>query len=393
MSTKLNALNLGKLPEGTYRDHLLPGLEFRVRKRRRVWNARPGGDTRIPLGFFVDGGPDTMGLAEAREACRALMLRRDQGVPLNAPVVTAPGQGITLGQLFDKYEIKRGRSGYRIKSLPRSMATLRRGFAKWLNLPVAKLTKRDLKDARDLISLEGKKIRIGEKLLELVQPVLSWAVEEGWLDHNPAKDIKRQPSNKRQRVLSETEIKLIWQALPAVFKGKERTGSWDSYVRLIRFLIVTGTRLDEAVSLTYGKILDGVWTQRPEDNKSNRQFKVTLPPLARELVGQGEPRALVFPAWDGGKLNSHAYVKERLDELTGIEDWVFHDFRRSLASHLSERDLASEGDIDLLLNHGRRGVLGVYQRAPREKQKAAALQAWADLVVSWADARPSLHVV
>ena len=212
-------------------------------------------------------------------------------------------------------------------------------------------------------------------------------------DHNPAKDIKRQPSNKRQRVLSETEIKLIWQALPAAFKGKERTGSWDSYVRLIRFLIVTGTRLDEAVSLTYGKILDGVWTQRPEDNKSNRQFKVTLPPLARELVGQGEPRALVFPAWDGGKLNSHAYVKERLDELTGIEDWVFHDFRRSLASHLPERDLASEGDIDLLLNHGRRGVLGVYQRAPREKQKAAALQAWADLVVSWADARPSRHVV
>ena len=61
---------------------------------------------------------------------------------------------------------------------------------------------------------------------------------------------------------------------------------------MVRFLLVTAQRRDEAASLRFGHILDGIWRQA--ENKASRPHSLTLPPLALALVGQGEARDYVF---------------------------------------------------------------------------------------------------
>ena len=65
---------------------------------------------------------------------------------------------------------------------------------------------------------------------------------------------------------------------------------------MIRFLLVTAQRRDEAASLRHGDILDGTWRQT--ENKASRAHSLPLPPLALALVGKGDARDYVF----GGRL-------------------------------------------------------------------------------------------
>ena len=65
-----------------------------------------------------------------------------------------------------------------------------------------------------------------------------------------------------------------------------------NYGRMVRFLLLTAQRRDEAASLRHGHILDGVWRQT--ENKASRPHSLPLPPLALTLVGQGDARDFVF---------------------------------------------------------------------------------------------------
>ena len=75
---------------------------------------------------------------------------------------------------------------------------------------------------------------------------------------------------------------------------------------MVRFLLLTAQRRDEAASLRYGHILDGVWRQA--ENKSIRPHSLTLPPLALTLVGHGEARDYVF-AGRVGKMSASRKLK------------------------------------------------------------------------------------
>ena len=52
----------------------------------------------------------------------------------------------------------------------------------------------------------------------------------------------------------------------------------QAFGRMVRFLLVTAQRRDEAASLRHGDILGGVWRQT--DNKSGRPHTIPLPDLA-----------------------------------------------------------------------------------------------------------------
>jgi len=83
-----------------------------------------------------------------------------------------------------------------------------------------------------------------------------------------------------------------------------------------------------------------------------------------------------FTGWSVGK--------RALDEKLGLLHWTHHDIRRSVASGLG--DLGVQPHIvEEILNHRsghRRGVAGVYNRSPYEKEVRAALALWADHIES-----------
>jgi integrase len=365
---KLTAIALPSLPPGEYWDAIVPGLSLRVGVRRRTWQCRirvGGRYPRVPLGHFP-----AVGLAEAREAARQHLERLDSGAP-PAPAPQHPRSAaiLTLGGLIDRYEKMRERERTRVKTLPAAMTVLRRCLKPWLDLPAAQFTKADLRTARNVVADRDATVQ-ANRLLGYVGPVLRWAAEEDLIPVNFTPDIRRSAEEKRSRKLSHAEIAAIWRACEEF----ERSSAARSFGRLVRFLLVTAQRRDEAASLRHRDISDGEWRQ--EQNKSDRPHELRLPKLALALIGEGEPDELIFAGRGGGKISGWSKLKLALDKASGVTGWRLHDCRRTAASGMQEAGAANH-IVELVLNHAVAGVAGVYLRAQLEKEKGEALQAWA----------------
>lgn len=319
---RLTTAAIPHLPEGEWWDAILPGLIIRVGKRRRSWSVRyhsGGSYHRQPLGYHP-----AMELGEARDAARRLIERLDSGAPPEPPAPhPRSSQVATLGALLDRYEAMRVREGRRTKTLTKSMRLLRLHLKPCLGLPAAEFSKADLRNVRNAI-VDAGAIAASNRMLGTLGPVLRWAAEEDLVPINFVPAIRRAPEQKRARVLSKPEIAAVWQAC-------DRLGGdvGESYGRLVRFLLLTGQRLDEAASLRHGDILDGTWKR--VENKSSRPHNLPLPPLALELIGRGNARDFVFAGRDG-KIGAFSKLKRRLDKTSGISNWRIHDLRRTSAT-------------------------------------------------------------
>lgn len=113
-------------------------------------------------------------------------------------------------------------------------------------------------DARLLIAgivEEGKLAKVNHTAIA-ARAVYRWAFKTGRIVcANPFRDVEREPIPARDRVLTELELRLLWQVAPEV----------GEFGRILRLLILTGARRQEIGSL--------VWT---EINREARQIE--LPP-------------------------------------------------------------------------------------------------------------------
>jgi integrase len=78
-----------------------------------------------------------------------------------------------------------------------------------------------------------------------------------------------------------------------------------------------------------------------------------------------------------------SWIKEQLDQRSGVADWRLHDFRRSLVTILAEQG-AGVAVLDSLLNHAssatRGGVIGVYQKATLIEPMRKLMASWDRLI-------------
>ena len=260
---KLTALSIPTLAPGEWYDAVLPGLILRVGVKRRTWQFRyhaGGSYHRKPLGHFP-----AMELAEAREAGRKLIGRADKGVPIEVSALhPRSSSALTLGALLDRYEALRTREGKRIRTLPEAMRLLRRSLGPYLSLPAGEFSKADLRAARDAM-VEADAVFASNRMLAYLGPAMRWAAQEDLIPTNFVSDIRRAPERKRSRVLTKKEIAAIWKACDDL--GTREAAK--NFGRMVRFLLVTAQRRDEAASLRYGHILDGTWRQSDEQVRSS----------------------------------------------------------------------------------------------------------------------------
>ena len=81
--------------------------------------------------------------------------------------------------------------------------------------------------------------------------------------------------------------------------------------------------------------------------------------------------------------------KKRLDDIAKIEPWHTHDLRRTVATGLQKLGIALPVTESVLgdVSGSRSGIVGVYQTHTYEKEKAAALEAWAAHVMALVEGR------
>lgn len=224
-----------------------------------------------------------------------------------------------------------------------------------------------------------------------------WCRDERLIQANPCltigKDRRPKPPTSRKHYLRPAELGALWK-LTGEVEGLEQV-----HRDFVRFLIALPCRRNEAATLDWSHLdLDGAqWTQPGALTKNGDPHRLHLHPLALDILRRrhdaaGKPKAgFVFPGPSSGKaLTTYSAIKAHIAAKAETEGWRFHDFRRSFATALGEAGFP-EPVLDAVLNHRqsttRGGVLGVYQRAERWPEQAAAMKAWGEALTAAIEGR------
>jgi integrase len=80
-----------------------------------------------------------------------------------------------------------------------------------------------------------------------------------------------------------------------------------------------------------------------------------------------------------------------LREAIGVDDWTFHDFRRTVATGMADLGIQPH-IIEAVLNHvsgHKAGVAGIYNRSTYDAEKRQALDMWAHHIEALIEGRKS----
>jgi integrase len=216
-------------------------------------------------------------------------------------------------------------------------------------------------------------------------------VREGLTETNPVIGSNRPAEPKpRDRVLSDEELAEIWHALGD-----------SQFADVVRLLLLTGLRRNEIGWLAWSEvdIASAVLRLPSERVKNGVPHTVQLSDMALRII-TAQPkrlhRELLFGDGQGG-YKGWGHSKERLDQRIAdarkaskakpMPSWTLHDLRRTVATRLGDLGVQPHV-VEAVLNHrsgAKRGVAGVYNKSPYERETKVAMALWADHVRSIAE--------
>ena len=151
-------------------------------------------------------------------------------------------------------------------------------------------------------------------------------------------------------------------------------------------LILTGARREEISQLKWSEIEGDAIHLSNGRTKNGEGHIIPLSAAAKALLAslpkvEGE---FVF-SYDGVKgVSGWSRNKRNLDAACGVQDWVLHDIRRTVATGMQKLGIplpVTEG----VLGHSsgsRSGIVGIYQRHTYADEKRQALEAWGQHVTA-----------
>lgn len=208
----------------------------------------------------------------------------------------------------------------------------------------------------------------------VLRAFMRWAYRRHYVDRNPMERMQApHPYRPRERILSNNELKIVWNAAGDTAFG-----------RIVKLLILTGQRKGEITVLTGGMVGADTITLPSWLAKNHREHTIPLGQMATEILASPIDSAThFFPAV--GKttpFNGHAVCKAKLDKRSGVYNWTLHDLRRTFASGMASIGV-SIPVIERLLNHvsgSFGGIVGVYQRYDFMPEMRDAITRWEEHV-------------
>jgi len=239
--------------------------------------------------------------------------------------------------------------------------------------------------------------RLGESPADHMRSALSgffgWAISEHRaMKTNPAALLRKHGAKNRTRVLTDDELRIIWQCLPP---------PGDDFGDTMRLLMLTGQRLREMADLRWSEMPTAEVAELPAPRcKNDRPHRVPLSKEAMAIIARREHwagRDLVFGTGKSG-FGNWSHAKKALDkaiaEKTGKpiprkvdpEHWTNHDLRRTLATRWAGKPMSVPPHvIEAHLNHisgSKRGVAGIYNLETYEPERADAMARWGERLMA-----------
>ncbi len=205
----------------------------------------------------------------------------------------------------------------------------------------------------------------------------TWGLRTGLIetDSNPVTFTVRYPEKARERVLSDEELKAIWQA----------TDDNGDYSRIVRLCLLTGCRREEIGGLHWDEIQADRIVIGPDRMKGRQAHEIALLPMISAAL---PPRPETADGCVFGKrgtgFSGFSKGKKKLDaELVQVgrpvPSWGLHDLRRTFSTKLHDAGVEPLV-IEALLAHKQQGVAAVYNRASFRDAKRSALARWHEII-------------
>lgn len=362
-------------------DDDLPGFGLRIRaggSRNWVFQYKLGPKhRRMTLGKYPALHP-----AKARETAAKLHAEVKLGNdPAGAKADKQAKAGETFGAILRTY-LARRRGQVRASTYGENERHLDRNLQPLHRLRLDKVDRRAVAAQLARLTSEAGPTQANRTRASLSK-FLNWCAGEGLVETNAAAFTNRNKERPRERVLSNDELKTVWNALP--------TGDYGDIIKL---LILTGQRANEIALLRWSEIdLRGVIALPAERTKNRRAHFVPMSAAVRailEALPRRDGRDFVFGTGQGG-FSGWSRCKSRLDEAAKIPPWIVHDIRRSVATGMAEIGILPHV-IEAVLNHvsgHKSGVAGLYNKSSYESEKTAALTRWAEHVLAIVEGRKS----
>jgi integrase len=221
------------------------------------------------------------------------------------------------------------------------------------------------------------------RVLACLRKIYNWAISEDLVEANPCDHVAAPgEESRRDRVLTEDEIKIFW---------KDLENEQLPVASTFKMRLLTAQRGGEVLSVEWKELdLEGAWWTIPaEKAKNGLAHRVPLSPPAirifRELRRQQDESETrkestwVFPArrfeGDNEHLDTVQKAVERIRERTRINNFRAHDLRRTAASLMTGMGIPRL-TVQKILNHAEPGVTAVYDRHSYDKEKRDAIEAW-----------------
>lgn len=262
----------------------------------------------------------------------------------------------------------------------------------WGSRPIRDVTAGDVLTLLDGIVAAGHGTT-ANRVHSIVRRMLRWAGPRYGLEGNPAAGLGAPaPTVNRDRVLTDTELALVWRAAEAL------DYPFGPFVRL---LILTLQRRDECAGIVRSELdwSERLWLLPSARAKNGDENAVPLSDPAFEILWSLPWHCdLAFTTTGKTPVSGFSKAKARLDQevtrlrieqakaagldphrLPPMPPWRLHDLRRTGTTGLAS--LGCDPHIpDAILNHRTGSISGVariYNRFKYLAERRAALDAWA----------------
>ncbi|MFO0911315.1 MAG: tyrosine-type recombinase/integrase [Pirellulales bacterium] len=209
---------------------------------------------------------------------------------------------------------------------------------------------------------------VAGRTVGMLVSILEFARQLGLVAENVARGVKKPPDRKVTRFLSFEEITRLGTAISEV----ERLDYEPISAGVVKFLLLTGCRRMEALSLPLAWVDAPARCLRLQDSKSGYQIRPIGTPALKVIEAIEHRNGWVFPSAKGnGHFVGLPKVLDRLCRSAGIDPISPHVLRHTFASVAAEMGY-SELTIAGLLGHSLGGVTARYSHVPDAALVSAA---------------------
>jgi integrase len=240
----------------------------------------------------------------------------------------------------------------------------------------------------DSIAYDSSKVNSGH-LLKAVKSMLRWCKRRGFIDDSLALRIELKAVGKSsevgQRTLSLNEVAKVWIEVT-------RSKATPAIKNCVKLLILFGARNTEIreARISEFDLTEMIWTLPKERSKTKKILRRPIPRLAQEAIKE---LAMVYSGSDylipgahkNTAMTTHSLnrfitrVWGKLHLSDQMDKFIPHDFRRTISTRLSERDVLPHV-TEKMLGHELKGIMAVYNKHDWIDDQRKAYELWCDVI-------------